>query len=162
VDGLRPTAQALAEHGLRLGLEFIGPYHHRRRAPHEFIFTPGQMLELAADIAPNVGLLVDSYHAYTSGTPWKQLAALPSEKIVLVHFNDAANLPLHELKDGERLLPGDGVTDGVGFLKAIQATGYKGPVSVEVFGALRGVEPNEAAKRAGAATMKVWRQAGLA
>lgn len=161
VQGLRPTAQVLADHGLRFGLEFLGPYHIRYSRRHEFIFTPGQMLELADDVGPNVGLLVDSYHAYTSATPWKRLGQLPAEKVVWVHFNDAAKLPLPELKDNERLLPGDGVMDGAGFLKAIHATGYKGPVSVEVFGALTGVEPKEAAKRAGEATMKVWRQAGL-
>lgn len=161
VEGLRPTAQVLADRGLRLGLEFIGPYHHRRRYPHEFIFTPGQMLEFAADVGPNVGLLVDSYHAYTSGTPWKQIATLPAEKIVLVHLNDAANLPIADLKDGERLLPGDGVMDLPGFLNALITAGYKGPVSVEVFGALKGVPAPEAAKRAGEATLKVWRRAGL-
>jgi sugar phosphate isomerase/epimerase len=133
VKQLVPVAQVLAEHGLRLGLEFIGPYHLRRHGRHEFIFTAGQMLELADAIGTNVGLLVDSYHCHTSGEPWEHLAEIPGDRIVLAHLNDAPDLPLHQLKDGERLLPGEGVLDLKAFVAALKAAGYDGPISVEVF-----------------------------
>jgi 2-keto-myo-inositol isomerase len=148
VDGLRPVAQILAEHGLRFGLEFVSPYHLRRQHSHEFIFTPGLMLELAADIGPNVGLLVDSFHCHCSQTPWRQIAELPAGKIVLCHINDAPPLPIEELQDGERLLPGDGVIALGGYLSALREAGYTGPLSLEAFGCVKDLPPREAAAKA--------------
>jgi sugar phosphate isomerase/epimerase len=47
-------------------------------------------------------------------------------------------------------------------LQAIQATGYEGPVSVEVFSDdLRKLPPEQAAKKAGEATRNVARIAGI-
>jgi sugar phosphate isomerase/epimerase len=152
VERLGPVAKVLREHGLRLGLEFVAPFHHRRAKPHEFIFTPGQMLELAADVGDNVGLLVDSFHMYTAGDTWEHLASIPKEKIVLVHINDAPKHPIPQINDFDRYLPGDGVIDLAGFVGALQQTGYAGPVSIEVFNEeLKKLPPSEAAKKAWAA-----------
>ncbi len=162
VERIKPIAKVLAGHGLRFGLEFVAPYHLRRNWKHEFLFTPGQILELTDAIGENVGLLVDCFHCHCAGTPWAEVAKLPAERIVLVHLNDAPNVPVAEVKDGERLLPGDGVLDLTGFLQAIKATGYAGPVSVEVFNAeLRKLPAEEAGKKAAEATRKVARSAGL-
>jgi sugar phosphate isomerase/epimerase len=148
VDRLKQVAATLAEHGLRLGLEYVAPYHLRRRWKHEFIFTAGQMLELAADIGPNVGLLVDCFHAHSAGDTWDHLAKIPADKIVLVHLNDAPNLPLPQIEDGKRLLPGEGVIDLKGFISALKTAGYQGPVSLEVFSAeLKAMQPTDAAKK---------------
>ncbi len=111
---LKIVANILAEHGLRLGLEFVAPYHLRRKFKHEFIFTPGLMLELADAVGPNVGLLVDAFHCHASGTPFAEIAGLPKEKIVLCHFNDAPKVAQHQIEDGHRLLPGEGVIDLAG------------------------------------------------
>lgn len=155
VERLGPAARILAEHGLRLGLEFIGPYHLRRMNPHEFLFSPGAMLELADAIGPNVGLLVDLFHIHTSGATLEHLAQIPAQRIVLVHLNDAPDLPFTECKDGERLLPGEGVLDCPGFMAALEKTGYTGPVSLEVFSAeLKAMNPADAARRAWAATAR--------
>ena len=141
VSRLQPFAAILAEHGLRLGLEFVAPFHLRRKERHEFIFTPGQMLELADAIGPNAGLLVDSYHCYTAGDTWEHLAQIPANKIVLGHINDAPKGDISQLQDGRRLLPGEGVIDLAGFLKALAQAGYKGPVSVEVLNPISGSSP---------------------
>ena len=161
VEGLRPVAQTLADHGLRFGLEFIGTYHLRRQLKHEFVYSPGLMLELAAEVGPNVGLLVDCFHCFGAGMPWKQLAELPGHKIVLCHLNDAPNVPLWEQQDAGRLLPGDGVIDLKGFLTALKAAGYAGPISLETFNAVKDLPPLEAAKRAATATRRVFAAAGL-
>lgn len=156
VERLKPVAWALAEHGLRLGLEFVAPHHLRKHGEHEFIFTPGQMLELAADIGPNVGLLVDCFHVYCSGVSMKTLGVLPKEKIVLVHLNDAPKgVEVPDVKDGERVLPGEGAIDLTAFAREIDATGYEGPCSVEVFSEqLRAMDEREAAKKAWDATRR--------
>ena len=152
VQRLKPAAQRLADAGLRLALEFIGPHHHRRRQPHEFIFTAGQMLELADAIGPNAGLLVDSYHVYTSGESFDRLANLSGKRIGWVHINDAPNVPVAEQKDSERALPGEGILDLKAFIASLKQAGYAGPVSLEVFSpALRKMSPADAAKNAGEA-----------
>jgi len=155
VARLKPAARALADCGLRLGLEFLGPYHIRRGGPHEFVFTPGQMLELADAIGPNVGLLVDAFHVYTSGTTWEHLSQISGKRIVLAHLNDAPAGPVASLQDSKRLLPGEGVMDLNAFMSALEKAGYSGPVSLEVFSdELKKMPPKEAAKKAWEATKK--------
>jgi len=162
VERLRPVAQVLADSGLRLGLEHVAPYHLRRLKKHEFLFTAGQMLELANDIGPNVGLLVDSFHVHSAGDAMDSIKAIPKEKIVLVHLNDAPNVPIPQLKDGARLLPGDGVIDLKLLLATLRAIGYTGPASVEVFSDdLKKMPPRESARLAGIATNKVFKGSGF-
>lgn len=155
VESLRPVAKILADHGLRFGLEFVAPFHLRRQHPHEFISTPGLMLELADSIGPNAGLLVDCIHCHCSQTPWRQVAELPAEKIVLVHLNDVPNVPVEDVQDGQRLLPGDGVLDLAGFFVALKGAGYEGPVSLEAFGCMKDLPPQVAARKAWSACRKV-------
>ncbi len=132
---LIPVARILADHNISLGLEFIGPKHIRDSQKFPFVHTMGEMLKLGAEIGPNVGLLLDSYHWHTSGGTLDQLHALQPAQIVYVHLNDAiAGVPLEELIDGTRLLPGEsGVIDLKGFTKALWSIGYDGPVAVEPF-----------------------------
>ena len=156
VERLKPIAETLAAHGLRFGLEFVAPYHLRRRWKHEFVFTAGQMLELAADVGENVGLLVDCFHVYTAGDTWDRVADIPASKIVLAHLNDAPKVPVADVQDGERLLPGEGAINARAFLAALRRSGYAGPVSLEVFNAdLRAMPPLDAAKRAWAASQNL-------
>lgn len=159
VTRLKEIASVLGAQGLRLGLEFVSPYHLRTKFPHEFIFTPGQMLELAADVGENVGLLVDSFHCYNAGVTWADLAKIPASKIVLVHINDCPAGPLSEVQDFRRVLPGEGVIDLRGFVGALQKTGYQGPVSIEVFSDdLKSLPPEVAAARAAEATKRAMAQ----
>lgn len=116
--------------------------------PHEFVFTPGQMLELAHDIGPNVGLLVDCFHLHCSNTPISFLSKVPKEKIVLAHLNDAPKLPLTDITDGNRLLPGEGAIDQAAYKSALTAAGYTGPISLEVFSRLKDIPPDQAAQTA--------------
>ncbi len=161
VSRIKPIADILRDHGLRFGLEFVAPYHLRRKFKHEFIFTPGLMLELADAIGSNVGLLVDSFHCHTAGTTWQHLAEIPAEKIVLTHLNDAPRVPVGEVQDGQRVLPGNGGIDLVGFLHALRSTGYNGPMSLEVFNQqLREMPAPQAAALAWQATKRVLQAAG--
>ena len=135
VERFRPIAQILAEHGCRLGLEFLGPKTLRDARKHPFIYTLPDMLSLAAEIGPNVGLLLDSWHWYTSGGTLDQVRGLRPEQVVYVHVNDApAGVPVDQQVDNVRALPGEtGVIDIAGFLRALDAIGYDGPVVAEPF-----------------------------
>ncbi len=164
-DRLRQCAEVLAEHGCRLGLEFVGPKTIRDGRRYEFIHTQDGMLELCEAIGTgNVGLLFDSFHWYTShGTP-EDISRLSDALVVDVHINDAVpGRGPDEQIDGERRLPGEtGVIDIVAFLRGLQAIGYTGPVTPEPFSEkVRALPAEEAIRVSAQATLKVWREAGL-
>ncbi|WP_153979626.1 sugar phosphate isomerase/epimerase family protein [Paenibacillus xylanilyticus] len=130
---LKLCADILGAYGIRLGLEFVGPHHLRTQWKNPFIWSVEDTLDWIETIhAPNVGLLVDSYHWHTLGLRMEEVLQLKKEQIVHVHINDASDLPIEELLDNERLYPGEGVIDLTGFLKNLKAIGYTGPVAQEV------------------------------
>ncbi|MBT3287243.1 MAG: sugar phosphate isomerase/epimerase [Victivallales bacterium] len=136
VRRLRPVAEILARHGLRLGLEFVGPATSRQGKRCEFIHTLAQLQELRAAIGvETVGILLDAWHWYTSGSNLDELRELANDDVVLVHVSDApAAIPVDEQLDNKRELPGQtGVIDLAAFMGALDDIGYDGPVSVEPF-----------------------------
>jgi sugar phosphate isomerase/epimerase len=163
VARLRPAAEILADSGIRLGLEFIGPKTLRTRFRHRFIYTLEGMLALAAAMnTGTVGLLLDIWHLYTSHGSNDQIGELRNEDIVVVHINDAPpGVAVDEQLDQVRALPGEtGVLDIPGFLQARQAIGYDGPVTAEPFSQrLREMAPDAAIREAAAAVKKVWQGA---
>lgn len=135
VQRMRPVAAILAEHGCRLGLEYIGPATSRSGHRYPFVHTMEAALALAREIGSGTGLLLDSWHWYTSHETPDDIARLTNEDVVAVHVNDAPpGIPVDEQKDLERLMPGaSGVIDIRGFLDALLALNYDGPVIVEPF-----------------------------
>ncbi|GHO84003.1 sugar phosphate isomerase/epimerase family protein [Dictyobacter formicarum] len=162
---LRPIAQILADHGQRFGLEFVGPKTMRNGHRYEFISTITGGLELGQQIGTgNTGLLLDSYHWFTSHGNVAEIQQLINQQIVYVHVNDApAERAVDEQIDNERLLPGaSGVIDIAGFMQALQSIGYDGPVVVEPFNAEHRALPYaERVKATRASLAKIWQQAGL-
>jgi sugar phosphate isomerase/epimerase len=149
-------AKVLNDYGSRLGLEWVGPKTSRTRK-HDFIYRMDQVLDMEADMGqPNLGLLVDSFHWFTAHHTVADLEALPAEKVVHVHLNDAPDKPRDEQIDMERLLPGEGVIDLKGFLGALKRTGYPDYMGVETFSkVLPTLPPDESAAEAKAAVDKV-------
>ena len=163
VQRLRPVAETLGEHGCRLGLEVIGPRTFLRSKKYPFIHTMEGMLELCEAVGTgNVGLLLDSWHWYTSHGTLGDLKKLTDANIVQVHINDApSGVPVDEQVDSVREIMGEtGVIDLTGFLRALRDAGYSGPVTPEPFSAkLKEMSPAEAVSYAGSALKKVWEQA---
>ena len=160
-DRFTQSARILAQSGVRLGLEFLGPLHIRKAKPHEFIWRMNEMLEFAKECGPNVGLALDSWHWHHAGATTDDIIAAGRDRIVHVHFNDAPDLPPDQIRDNQRLLPGEGVINLTGFLKALQHIGYSDALSVEVFGRLKDKTPEEAAKLGLEASLSVFRKAGM-
>ena len=159
----RPAA-LLAEYGVRLGLEFLGPKTLRDGHPYAFIHTVKGMLELCDAVGPNVGLLLDAWHWYTSGHDSADLELLSGQNVVDVHVNDApAGTPMDEQVDSVRCLPGEtGVINLSSFFHTLKRVGYDGPVVVEPFNApLRAMAPEDAVRTTAAALGRVWLEAGL-
>jgi Sugar phosphate isomerases/epimerases len=138
-DRFREIARIFGRHGVRLGLEWVGPHHLRAGAPNAMganaaIYTLPGTLDLIARIGePNVGLLVDSYHCYTTGVTGDDLAKLTDAQIVHVHINDAPKGSGPEgARDGERVLPGEGEIDLKDFLDGLRRAGYRGYIAPEI------------------------------
>jgi sugar phosphate isomerase/epimerase len=161
-DRLRPAADILARSHVRLGLEFLGPLHLRKMLPYEFIWRMDEMLEFAKEIGPNVGLELDSWHWHHAGATARDIIAAGRENIVNVQVNDSPHLPPEKIRDDERLMPGEGVIDLVGFFRALQETGYNEGISPEVFGrGLKNLPPEEGARLGLETTRAVMRKAGV-
>jgi len=162
---LRPVAQILAEHGCRLGLEFVGPKTLRTGHAYSFIHTIAGALDLTGRIGTdNTGLLLDSWHWYTSHATIADLDQLSAHQVVYVHVNDApAGHKVDEQIDKQRLLPGaSGVIDIVGFLRALERMGYDGPVVVEPYNEdVVALAPDDRARAARESLCKVWSLASL-
>jgi sugar phosphate isomerase/epimerase len=148
---LREIAKALRDHGIRLGLEYVGPKTSWSATRYPFIHTMAEMRELIAAIdQPNVGLLLDSWHWYTAHETEADLVSLKGAEVVACDLNDApAGIPIDEQKDNTRDLPcATGVIDLKAFLGALVKIGYDGPVRAEPFKAdLRRLSAEEAVDR---------------
>jgi len=159
----RACGDVLARSHVRLGLEFLGPLHLRQMEPNEFIWKMPEMLAFAKECGPNVGLLLDVWHWHHAGATTKDIVQAGKERIVHVHFNDAPKLPPEQIRDNERLMPGEGVIDLNSFLMALHEIGYQDALSVEVFGrGLKNMTPEAAAKLALDTSRAVMRKAGVA
>lgn len=136
VERISAVARVLGDHGIRFGLEYCATPSLRRGRRHEFIHTLPQLRELiAATGVPNLGLVLDSWHWWMSGSPVAELDSLRGKEIVLVDLNDAPpGIPMAKLLDRQRELPGTtGVIDLATFLGALRQLGYSGPVRAEPF-----------------------------
>lgn len=162
---LAGAAEILADHSIDLGLEFLGPETLRDGHEYEFVHTAEGMLELCDAIDPDsTGLLLDSWHWYTSGASLETLHALDADDIVDVHVNDApSGVPLEQLEDTVRRLPGEtGVIDIESFLQHLADVGYDGPVSAEPFSErVEAMPADEAAAETRESMQTVWDRAGL-
>jgi sugar phosphate isomerase/epimerase len=154
------AATVLGDHGLSLGLEYLGPKTMWARGKYPFIHTMETMKELiAATGKSNLGFLLDSWHWYTAGDTVADLLTLKNADVVAVHLNDApAGVPIDQQVDNRRELPlATGVIDTAAFLTALNQVGYDGPVAAEPMNAeLRKLPPDEALSRTAQSMQKAF------
>ena len=156
----REVAKVLKDYDIRLGLEFVGPRTSRSRSRFAFICTHIEMMELLDAIGTgNVGLLLDSWHWYTSHGTVDELLELSNNDVVHVHVNDApAGIDVDKQIDNRRALPATtGVIDLKGFINAMVKIGYDGPVECEPFDReLRQMEPDAALQKTSESLRRLW------
>lgn len=131
---LGQVAPVLADHGIRIGLEYVSPKTRRADAAFPFVHGIDTMLDLIGDSKQsNVGFMLDSFHWHCAGETVSDLTELEGDDVVVVHINDAPHhIPTDQLDIRNRELPGDtAVIDLTGFLGALQQIGYSGPVTAE-------------------------------
>jgi 4-hydroxyphenylpyruvate dioxygenase len=117
-----------ASHGLRVGFEALAWGRHVndyrdaweivRRADHQ-----------------SIGIILDSFHALAPAFPVSAIQSIPADRIFLVQLADAPKLGLDALSWSRhfRCFPGQGDLPVNAFMEAIVATGYTGPLSLEIF-----------------------------
>ena len=161
LDRFRACNGILAPLDVRLGLEFLGPLHIRKRFPHEFIWRMDEMLAFTMECGSHVGLLLDSWHWHHAGATARDIVTAGRSRIVHVQVADAQKLPPEEVKDSERLMPGEGVIDFKAFFEALKQIGYQDGVSPEIFGrGLKDMAPEQGAQLGLRTTAEVMKKAG--
>jgi sugar phosphate isomerase/epimerase len=157
---LREVAKILKDNEIRFGLEFVGPRTSRARFRFPFACTQEGMMELVQAIGTgNVGLLMDSWHWYTSHGTVEELLQLSGKDIIHVHVNDApSGIDVDQQVDNRRQLPvTSNVIDLKAFINTLVKIGYDGPVECEPFDqGLRQMEDSAAVQKTSAALKRLW------
>ena len=64
--------------------------------------------------------MLDAWHWYHSGGTTADILAAGKSRIVHIHVSDAKPAPPEEVRDNQRLMPGEGVIDLIGFFQALR------------------------------------------
>lgn len=167
-DRLAAISEVLQRSRLRLGLEFLGVQQFRMgRAggppPNPFMWTLSETAALAKDSGANIGVVLDVWHWHHSGSTIADILATEKDRIVHVHVSDAKPQPPEDVRDNQRVMPGEGSIDLVGFFQALKKIGYVDGVSPEPLGRVPAdMSPEEGAKLALETTLAVMKRAGVA
>jgi len=118
------------EIGIRPAMEFLGFVEHVNN-----IRTAREIMERSGD--SDATIVIDWFHMVRGDgrdTILEDLRALKAEQIAIVHLDDVPyRKPFGEMKDSDRVYPGDGDIPLAELFAALKDTGYAGPVSLELF-----------------------------
>ena len=127
-DQLRRLGDLAATYGIRVAFEalawgrFVDDYRRSWR-----------IVEMANHAS--VGLCLDSFHVLSRGHDPAAIEGIPGDKIFYLKLADAPALSMDVLSWSRhhRLFPGEGNFDLATFVSHVLATGFDGPLSLEVF-----------------------------
>lgn len=127
-DDFAALGERAAKRGLRVGYEALawGRHVNDHRDAWEIVRR--------ADHA-NVGLILDSFHTLARKIDPDTIRRIPGDKIFFVQLADAPQIDMDLLYWSRhfRNMPGEGDLAVTDFMRAVVATGYAGPVSLEIF-----------------------------
>src|SRR3954454_22366794 len=125
---LRELADRAGARGLRVAYEALAWGTHVSEYDHAW-----RIVE-AAD-HPALGTCLDSFHVLSRGTNLETIAGVPADKLFFLQLADAPHLVMDVLQWSRhyRCFPGQGGFDLSDFTARVLATGYDGPLSLEVF-----------------------------
>jgi sugar phosphate isomerase/epimerase len=160
-ERLQAIDAVLARANVRLGLEFLGPLHFRTRNPHEFIWRMDEALEFSKECGANIGLTLDAWHWHHAGASAADILAAGKSRIVHIHVSDARAQPAEDVRDNQRLMPGEGVIDLAAFFRSLTKIGYTDAVSPEPIGRVPAeMSPEDGARLGLETTRAVMKRAG--
>ena len=161
-DRLLAINEILARSQVRLGLEFLGPLHFRTRNPHEFIWRMDEALAFSRECGSNIGLTLDAWHWHHARATEADILSAGKDRIVHVHVSDARQQPPEEVRDNQRVMPGEGVIDLTTFFRTLQKIGYSDAVSPEPIGRVPAeMSPEDGARLGLETTRAAMKKAGV-
>ena len=99
-----------------------------------FIATLATLLRMTREAGhPAMKPLFDFYHFLSGPSKLEELDGVRAGEIGHVHFQDLPNIPQELMDQTTREIPGDGVAPLDRVLRTLQAKGYTGTLSVELF-----------------------------
>ena len=117
-----------ARRGLRVGYEALawGRHINDHRDAWEIVRRANH---------PNIGLILDSFHTLARRIDVETIRAIPGDRIFIVQLADAPRIDMDLLYWSRhfRNMPGEGDLPVTDFMRAVAATGYNGPLSLEIF-----------------------------
>lgn len=120
VAGARRVVDAVAPTGVRVALEY---------KPATAVANAADALALC-DAAPGLGVLLDTGHAYAAGEDPAEVVHQLGERLWHVHLGDA------EAGNADDDLPVGRLHDFEPFVAALDAIGYRGAASLDLYGAV--------------------------
>ncbi|MCK8782962.1 sugar phosphate isomerase/epimerase and 4-hydroxyphenylpyruvate domain-containing protein [Roseomonas sp. NAR14] len=125
---LREMAERAARRGLRIGYEALAWGRHVNRWRQAW-----DIVQRADHTA--LGLIVDSFHTLSVRDDPAGIAEVPGGRIFFVQLADAPRLDMDVLNWSRhyRNFPGQGDLPVAEFTRAVLASGYGGPLSLEIF-----------------------------
>ena len=124
----RELGERAAKRGIRVGYEALawGRHVNDYRDAWEIVRRADH---------PAIGVVLDSFHIFSRRTDLKPMRSIPRDKIFLVQLADAPWLDMDVMQWSRhfRCFPGQGDFPLIDYMKAVLATGYDGPLSLEVF-----------------------------
>ncbi|MER6348061.1 bifunctional sugar phosphate isomerase/epimerase/4-hydroxyphenylpyruvate dioxygenase family protein [Streptomyces sp. NPDC001595] len=130
-EQLSRLADAAEECGVRIAYEALAWGRHVNTYDHAW-----RIVKAAGH--PALGTCLDSFHILSRSSDPKDLdgiADIPGEKIFFLQLADAPLLAMDVLQWSRhyRCFPGQGGFDVAGLVRRVLRTGYRGPLSLEVF-----------------------------
>lgn len=124
----RDLGERAEARGLRVGYEALawGRYINDHRDAWEIVRRADHK---------NIGLILDSFHTLARRIDPETIRAIPGDRIFIVQLADAPKIDMDVLYWSRhfRNMPGQGDLPVTDFVRAVMATGYSGPLSLEVF-----------------------------
>lgn len=128
VDDLRRLGELAAGRNIRIAYEALAwaPHVNDHRRSWEIVQSVDH---------PAIGLALDSFHSLARGIPSSSLYDLAADKVFFVQLADAPRMQLDYLSWSRhyRNMPGQGDLPITDYVAALQAIGYSGPLSLEIF-----------------------------
>ena len=125
-EQLHVLAERASARGLRIAYEALAWGRHVNEYDHAW-----RIVEAAGH--PALGTCLDSFHILSRGTDLGAIAGI--DKVFYLQLADAPHLSMDVLQWSRhhRCFPGQGSFDLADFVARVLATGYDGPLSLEVF-----------------------------
>jgi len=103
---------------------------------------------------PKACVLADVYHLYKGGSDFEGLRLLSAEAMPIFHMNDYPALPRKQIKDSDRVFPGDGVAPLDEIMTDLRVINPNTVLSLELFNPTYWKRPALEVAKEGLAKMK--------